>query len=473
MNFDQFVLIIRARWRVAGGVFGGIVALAVLLALILPNKYSAVASIVVDAKMDPTVGGQGIADTVMQSYVNTQADVVTSERVAQRVVRKLALDRDADLRKKWMRKTGGEGDIVGWLADYLLDNKRVVAESANATATRQTNVIEITVKWPDGKTAAALANTFAQTTIETNIELKVEPAKQYSAWFNQRYAALRADLVAKQKRLSDFQNAAGIIATDEKLDDENARLTELSTQLVTIQTQRQESQSRQRQVGDNATLPEVLQSPLIQGLKDNLTTAEATQTEVAGRLGKNHPDYKAAAAEVTSLRARIAAETDKIVASLGNTTQVNVRRENDVRAALEAQKKRVLDLKHSHDAAAVLENDVVTAQRDLDAVSQRLALSNLESLTQQTNVVQLTTAAVPVIPSSPKMLIFLGVGIFLGLVVGIGVALLLEMKDLRLRNEEDLVRLLGVPVLGRIKPLVPGPRAADSGEALTRLAPTV
>jgi capsular polysaccharide biosynthesis protein len=65
------------------------------------------------------------------------------------------------------------------------------------------------------------------------------------------------------------------------------------------------------------------------------------------------------------------------------------------------------------------------------------------------------------------------VGIFLGLVVDIGVVLLLEMKDLRLRNEEDLVRLLGVPVLGRIKSLVPGPHAADSGEALTRLAPTV
>jgi chain length determinant protein EpsF len=473
MNFAQFVLIIKARWRIAGAVFVGTVALAVLLALILPNKYSAVASIVVDAKMDATVGGQSMADAVMQSYVNTQADVVTSERVAQRVVRKLALDRDPDLRKAWMRKTGGKGDIIGWLADYLLDNKRVVAEPANATATRQTNVIEITVKWPDGKMAAALANAFAQTAIETNIELKVEPAKQYSAWFDQRSAALRADLQAKQKRLSDFQSATGIIATDEKLDVENARLAELSTQLVTIQTLRQEAQSHQKQSGgDNASLPEVLQSPLIQGLKDNLTTAEATQTEVAGRLGKNHPDYKAAAAEVASLRARIAAETEKIVASLGSTTQVNVRRENDVRAALEAQKARVLELKHGHDAAAVLESDVATAQRDLDAVSQRLAISKLESLTQQTNVVQLTTAAVPVIPSSPKLPIFFLVGVFLGLICGMGVALLLEMKDLRLRNEEDLVRLLGVPVLGRIKTLVPGPRPPDSGEALTRLAST-
>jgi chain length determinant protein EpsF len=476
VNFTQLVVIMRARWRVACTIFGGLVVLAVLVALVLPKKYTATSSVVVDAKIDSVVGGQqGISDTVMQSYVNTQADVVTSERVAQRVVKKLALDRDPDLKKQWLKKTGGEGDITSWLASYLLDNKRVVAAPANATATRQTNVIEISVKWPDSKMAAALANSFAETTIETNIELKVEPAKQYSAWFNQRSAALRADLERKQKRLSDFQNASGIVATDEKLDVESARLTELSTQLVAMETQRQDSQSRQRQGngGDNEFLPEVLQSPLIANLKDNLTLAQAKQTEVAGRLGKNHPDYQAAVAEVSSLRARIAAETEKIVASLGSTTQVNIRRENDVRQALEVQKKRVMDLKHGHDEAAVLENDVVTAQRDLDAVTQRLALSNLESMTQQTNVVLLTTAAEPVVPSSPKLLTFLGVGILLGLVTGVGVVLLMEMKDMRLRKEDDLVQLLGVPVLGRIKTMVPGPRVPDSGDASGRLAPTL
>jgi uncharacterized protein involved in exopolysaccharide biosynthesis len=241
---------------------------------------------------------------------------------------------------------------------------------------------------------------------------------------------------------------------------ENARLAELSTQLVTIQTQRQESQSHQRQAtGDSEFLPEVLQSPQISALKDNLTTATAKQTEVAGRLGKNHPDYQAAQAEVASLRARIAVETNKIVASLGSTTQVNVRRESDIRTALEAQKKRVMDMKHQHDEASVLASDVTSAQRDLDAVSQHLALSSLESLSKQTNVVLLTAATPPLDPSSPKILIFIGVGILLGGVLGIGWALLLENKDRRLRDENDLVGMLGVPLLGRIRSVKPGPKA--------------
>jgi capsular polysaccharide biosynthesis protein len=133
-----------------------------------------------------------------------------------------------------------------------------------------------------------------------------------------------------------------------------------------------------------------------------------------------------------------------------------MRRESEVRDALEAQKKKVLELKNAHDEAANLSNDVITAQRDLDAVTQRLAQSKLESLAQKTNVVLLALAVEPLDRSSPKESMFMAAGVFLGLVLGIGAVLLMEMWDKRLRAEEDLVRLLGVPVLGRIKTLKPG-----------------
>jgi len=153
---------------------------------------------------------------------------------------------------------------------------------------------------------------------------------------------------------------------------------------------------------------------------------------------------------VSTLRARIAQETQKIAASLGSTTQVNLRRESDLQQALEAQKKLVLNLKHKHDEAADLENDVQTAQRDLDAVTQRFALSNLESQAQQTKLVQLTTATEPFEPSSPKLLLNLAAGIILGGILGVAVVLLIERKDPRVREDSDLVQLLGVPILVKI-----------------------
>lgn len=451
MSFNQFLVILRARWLIAAGVFVAVVLLIAFASIIWPKQYTATASIVIDSKTDPVAGANGAAGPTQPAatYVNTEADIVASERVARRVVKTLKLDQQPEARKLWAK--GPNDDISVTVANLILDKKLDVAP-AHDSPTHASNVIDISVKWSDPVTAAALANGFAQSAIDTNIELKVEPAKQYASWFEQRAKALRADLEEKQKKLSDFQSKNGLIATDEKMDVENARLDQLSTELVTIQGQRQDSQSRQRQVGsDISTLPEVLQSPVIQSLKAALAQAEAKKPEVAARLGKNHPDYQAVEGEISDLRSRIAQESANIAASLGNTTQSNLRRENDVRQALEAQKKKVLDLKYQHDQAAMYLSDVTAAQRDLDQVSQRLAQSNLESLTQQTNVVQLTTATAPTHPSSPKIIINMLVAIFLGSVLGIAAALATEMRDRRVREDEDIVDLLDVPLLGKIQ----------------------
>ncbi len=449
MTLNQFLVILRARWLIAVVIFLAVVFLVAFASLIWPKQYTATASIVIDSKSDPVAaGGTGMNGQPPATYVNTQADIIASERVAQRVVKTLKLDQQPEARKLWAK--GPNDDISITIANLLLGKKLVVAP-AHDSPTHASNVIDISVQWSDPVTAAALANGFAQAAIETNIELKVEPAKQYASWFEERARALRADLQSKQRSLSDFQSKNGIIATDEKLDVENARLAELSTELVTIQGLRQDSQSRQHQVGtDINSLPEVLQSPVIQSLKAALAQAEAKRPDMASRLGKNHPDYQALEGEITNLRSRIAVESANIAASLGSTTQVNLRRENEVRQALEAQKKRVLDLKYQHDQAAMFQSDVTSAQRDLDEVSQRLAQSNLESLTQQTNVVQLSTAFVPMSPSSPKLVINLILAVFLGAVLGIGAAVAAEMRNRRVREDQDMVDILGVPLLGRI-----------------------
>jgi chain length determinant protein EpsF len=449
MSFNQFLVILRARWLIAVSVFLAVVVLIAFASLIWPKQYTATASIVIDSKSDPITAGGGAAGVQPQTtYVDTQADIIASERVAQRVVKTLKLDQQPEARKLWAK--GPNDDISVTIADLLLQRKLQVAP-AHDSPTHASNVIDISVKWSDPVTAAALANGFAQAAIETNIELKVEPAKQYASWFDQRSRALHADLEAKQKRLSDFQSKNGIVATDDKLDVENARLAELSTELVNIQSLRQDAQSRQRQVGaDISSLPEVLQSPVIQSLKAALAQAEAKRPDLAANLGKNHPDYQALEGEISNLRSRIAQESANIAASLGSTTQASMRRENDVRQALEAQKKKVLELKYQHDQAAVFLSDVTSAQRDLDEVTQRLAQSNLESLTQQTNVVQLSTASIPRNPSSPKLVINLILAIFLGGVLGIGSALAVEMSNRRIREDEDIVEILGVPLLGKI-----------------------
>jgi chain length determinant protein EpsF len=443
MTLLLFFATLRARWRVVVGMFFVCTLASLLVGLLSPELYTASASVVVDAKPDP-LAAAAYPTQLLADEMQTQTDIVTSQRVAERVVKTLHLDQEPALIQLWRKSTDGRGDFIGWLAGVLL-------KSITVPPPRESNVINITARWNNAKDAAKIANGFAQAYIDTNIELKVQPAKQYATWFDERSHALRADLEAKQKLLSDYQDQEGLIGNDGHVDIEVARLSELSSQLVAVQGQLQDSTSRTQQATSNTDyVPEILQSGLIAGLKSQLSSAEAKQQDIATQLGINHPDYQRLEAEITSLRDRIARETAGVVGSMSNNELVNKRREKALIAAIEAQKKRVVELKHLTDHAAILQNDVVTAQRNFDAVSQGLAQTSLESQTRQANAALLTIAREPATRSSPKYSLNLAVGVLLGLALGIGAALGLEKMDQRVRREFGLVQLLGVPMLGNI-----------------------
>ncbi|NMG76657.1 chain length determinant protein EpsF [Aromatoleum diolicum] len=443
MTFQQFLLILRARWLVALGVLGVVVATTLVVSLLIPKQYSAETALVIDAKSSDPIMGAMLPPQMMAGYMATQADIINSSRVAERVVTLLKLDGLPAIREQWQAETGGQGALQVWVGE-LLQKKLVVRPS------RESNVISIVFSGADPEFAAAVANAFARAYIEVNLELKVEPARQYAQWFDERSGPLREKVEAAQKRLSDYQIQHGIVTTDGRIDVESARLGEISTQLVAAEAQRMDSRSRQSQTGSADTLPEVLQSGLIQGLKAELARQEASREQLVSRVGKNHPDYARIEAEIKSLRERIVGETQRVASSIGTANRTNVAREGELRVALEAQKKRVLELRERRDQIAVLQRDVESAQRAHDLVAQRLSQTSLESQTQQTNIAVLTPATAPLKHSSPRITLNLALAMFLGTLLGAGTALLLELVDQRIRGPQDLDQLADAPLLGII-----------------------
>ena len=443
VSFRRFVAIMKVRWPLAGGIFLAVVAAAALASLLVHKQYIATAQVVVDLGMDPVAGTQNQAEQ-LPSYLATQLDVINSDRVAQRVVKSQKLDSDTTVRAQWQENTHGLGDFRAFLVRSLQKNLIV-------TPSRESNVISIAYQSPDPRQAAALANAFAQAYIDTNIELKVQPAAQYTAWFADRVKALRADLEAKQAALSEYQRSTGIVPTDDRVNIESSRLGILSDQLSQIEAQTREAQSRLHQVNtDPDALPEVLQNQVIVNLKQQLSAEQIKRDEMLSRLGVNHPEVVHAEAMLGNLRQRIAQETARIASSIAAVAEADLYRENNARAALDAQKSRIINLKSGQDRQTLLQNDVANAQRNLDAVNQRLAQTSLESQTKQSNIVLLTAAIEPINPASPNIRLNLAVAAFLGAVLGVGLSLFLEIWDGKLRTGEELSELLGVPLLGTL-----------------------
>jgi chain length determinant protein EpsF len=442
MTFGQFLSILRARWWVVLLVLGLTVGTTVVVSLLLPKQYSATASVVVDFKPDP-ISAIAFGGMASPTFLATQVDIIRSERVAQRVVRNLRLNENPQVRQQWMDATNGEGSIETWLGT-------VFSKQMDVQPSRESSVIAISYRAPDPRFAAGLANAFAQAYIDTALELRTNPARQFNEFFDARAKEARETLEKAQARLSDFQKSNGIIASDERLDIENARLNELSSQLTALQAVAAESAFRQAQAqGAQADrLQDVLNNPVVAGLRAEINRSEALMQQLTTRLGDNHPQVREARANLAELRRRLDAETAKVASTVGVTSNINRSRENEVRRQLDAQRAKVLQLKSVRDQGMVIMQDVANAQRAYDAILQRFTQTNLESQATQSNVNLLTQAQPPIEHSSPNLLLNTLLAVFLGGLLALGTALLLELMDRRVRNPEDAVAALGLPVIG-------------------------
>lgn len=440
MTFHQFLIILWARRKLAIYTLGITVATTLIISLIWPKEYTATNSVVVDVKSPDPIAGLVLPAMISPGYMATQLDIIESDRVAARVVKMLGFEKNDEALQTWKDETDGKGSFERFYGD-LLQKKLDVKPS------RDSNVIDINFTAKDPQFAAIVANAFAQAYIDTTIELKVEPARQYANWFNERQKALRDNLEKAQAKLSSYQQDKGIVVTDERLDNETGRLNELTAQLAAAQAQRADANSRQKN-GNSEVGQDVMQNPLIQNLKAELARAEAKLSELGNNVGKNHPQYQQAEANIAGLRQQLKDEIGRISSGLAAASRQGVHKEDELKSAIEEQKKRILELRSQRDEASVLLKDVENAQHAYEAVSQRMSQANLESQSQQTNVSVLSPATEPTEHSRPRILLNTLIAFFLGGMLGCGAAFSSELMDRKVRNNNDMHLAEGIPLLG-------------------------
>lgn len=447
MSFLQFLNVVRARWLLLVSIPSLFIVVAVAATLLLPKQYTAHTDLVFDIKTADPLNG-ALAPQLVPSFLATQTEIITSDRVARHVVTALKLDDVPVIRQQWLEATGGQGSLQHWTAELL--KKRLQVQPG-----RDSNLLTLRYTSIDPQFSAQVVNAFAEAYLQVALQMKVEPARQYAAWFDAQNRALRDKLNAAQQRLSAYQRENGILAGSGQLDVESARLADLSRQLVEVQGLRVDSNSRESQAAAADTLPEVLQNPLIVGLKADVARLESRRQQLLGQLGKNHPEVTRLDDEIQSLNARVSREIARVASSLGTNTRISNQREEEIAAALEAQKQRVLELKEHVDQIAVLQRDVDSANHVYSEVSLRLSQFNLESANQQVNAAILSRAEPPIYHSSPRGKLNVLVAAFLGTLLGVVCVLICENWSPRLRALADLHQLDGVPVLGAIPASTP------------------
>jgi len=353
------------------------------------------------------------------------------------------------VRAAWEKDTGGAGSIEDWIAAALLE-ELVVDTSAG-------NVLLLQYTARDPRFAARVANTFAKAYLDTALQLRTEPTREAAEWFDEQVKILRVQLDRSQSKLNAFQKQKGLLAPDDRLDIEAARLSALTTQLLTARNATYDAVSRHQQAmeivrsgASPEAIPDVLSNTYINGLKADLSRAEARLEESSAVLGENHPAYKRITAEIQGLREKLAGEMKKLVAGLGNAVAQSRQREQELQAAVDEQNTRILATREHRADLAAMTREVESSQRAYDAVLARFMTNNIESRARQTNVALLTPAVEPLKPKHPKVGLISALSVIVGGLLAAGVVYVLETIDRRVRSRADLESRLAVPSLGRL-----------------------
>lgn len=445
MNPELLFSALRARFRVLLFVLAGTVMVTLLVSLLMPKTYVATASMLVDSRDEQFMGNGGHERASDRTgfehagYMQTQAAIITNEKIAHQVVDDLKLAEVPSIRADFDDQTDGKGTIEDWLVERLLKKLKVDIS--------QSNVIRIQFSSSDAQRSAQVANAFAKAYMDTALELRVEPSRQTAAWFDEQLKGLRSNLEQAHARLMTYQKEKGIASLDERFDIDNLRLSDLANQVMRAQAQQAgvappelDSSMRARQSANES-------------IRAELRRAEAKLAEASAQFGTNHPSYQRQLSEVQYLRSSLNAET----ASSGNVAELSKRREAALRGAMAAQQTRVMELKQFRSQLVVLTRDVEIAQRSYEIAMQRALEKRVESHANLTNISMLSAAGVPFKAARPRIALNIGLSIVIGLMLGLCVVYLMEMFDHRVRSLDDLKNEYAIPVLAELNAWQPAP----------------
>jgi protein tyrosine kinase modulator len=473
MSFGQFLTVLRARSALILMVLIIAFGAGVGVTLLLPKRYDATAIVVVDqAAASSAAAGTTAPAARMEDVMSTHLDIIASPAVALRVTEMLKLGSNPDvgallaesrlLNRAWrlvshllaVEEQGGdeqETDLKDWMINRLLRNLQVKAK-------RDSHLIRVTYSAPDGEFAAVVANAFVKGYLETIRRLQADPAKENAKQFDEQMQGLKQVLEQSEAKLAKFQQDKGIVATDERMDLENTRLSEMSAQLAVAQSQSYESQARQRQLreflagGKGEPPAEVSSSPVVQQLKQSVAEREAKLSELSKKVGPNHPQYVAASTELERLRSQLRQETRTAAQGVLTSSGVAPEREGSLRAAVEQQRRKVLQLKNTRNQLAVLMREADSARQAYDAAMQRFNQTRMAGEVAQATGTVVHPADAPTRPASPRPTLNVALALAIGLAVGVGMALYREAVDGYVRSARDIVEILGVPVFAVLAP---------------------
>ena len=462
-----FDIIRRNLWKIVLASLATTLLALAYLAFAAP-QYTAIATLFVDPRTRKVVseeivqGGFG-SDLAL---IESQASIITSDAVLQRVVDKLKLTADPEY-----APPQGQGLLSKLKALVITKpdgpNKTTQAistlsQSIKVKRAQKSYVVDVEVSASSPVKAQRVAEAVVEAYLADQTAAKSAEAKRANALIDSRLGELRQQVQKAELRVDEFKKANKILTSEGGIVTEQ-QLTKLNGELITARAVAAEAKARQEQVqialksgGGPDVLPDALRSGLIQRLREQYAQVARREASLASQLQARHPVLIDVRSQLAEVNAQINAELKRIAASSGSEYQISTSRERDISAQLEKAKEDVTLSNTGQIKVRELEQEA-NASREL----LKLFLARAKETQEQQNISTpdarvITPPSVPAKPSKPVPFLILGLGLLGGLGLGLASALISDHFDTSVRNLSQLADETGLATVSSIPSLSKG-----------------
>ncbi len=409
--------------------------------------YRSTATLLVEAQIPKILNYQDILsyNTRNLEYFNTHINALYSRNMMAQALERAKLH-----------------DRPGFFPDLETKDAKIDAAHGLVTITpvEKSRMIDIAVEHSDPRIAADLANALAHAYIQQDLDMRMGTSMEAIEWLRARSEEYRGKLEKGLIELQEYREKTGSVSLEadqniviEKLKALNGALTEAQTERIQAETM---WKSVQTQIGDQVPSTKIAALLNDEGVQMALQKLQDQQREVAGlqqRYREQHPDLQQAVELEQKLQKQFDQACADALYALENRYKVLVQRERNLRAALEEQEKASFELDRKLVRYNELKRNIEADQEIHEAVVARMKEASI-SETMPAEIIRLVEEARPAkAPFRPRPGQAMTRGAALGLILGIGAIFLLYYADHRFRRNEEVERMLGLPVLATV-PLI-------------------
>ncbi|WP_305985138.1 exopolysaccharide transport family protein [Roseibium sp. MMSF_3544] len=325
--------------------------------------------------------------------------------------------------------------------------------------------------------AAKVANTIVDEYLSLQSSAKRQTTEQASAALEPQIVELRKEVQAARQAVADFRARADLLIGADNIPLNQQQLAETSSDYSAAQASKAEAQAKAdllRELlnsgGSLETASDVLNSALIQRLRERQVEIQSNIAELSITLLPSHPQLKSLQSQLGDYDRQIRAEATKILQGLENDAKVANQQALALEARLEDLKAAAARSNADQARLSELEREAnaKAAQLDQLLLSFQEADSRLRAQVLPADARIISRASVPVEPYSPKIISSTIIAALVTLILGIAFVVMREFLTGRALYSVDRGQTGGVaahpPAASPVEPAVAAHRPATSGQ---------